>query len=165
AASRPSMLSLSLSRASCLSRCTRNVHSAPAMTASTAIATSALAMSLVRSLEKAQRHVDALVAQLVHQLGHDARGLECADDLAIRAARLLETEDVLEQRRAALHARDLGDALDAAHAVVEAARVHDEVQGGHDLLADRARRQLDAGHEHHRLEAVERVARRVGVHG
>ena len=26
-------------------------------------------------------------------------------------------------------------------------------------------RQVDAGHEHHRLEAGERVARRVGVHG
>jgi hypothetical protein len=43
--------------------------------------------------------------------------------------------------------------------------VHDELQRRHDLIADRARRQFDAGHQHHRLEARERIARRVGVHG
>ena len=34
-----------------------------------------------------------------------------------------------------------------------------------DLLADGADRQVDAGHQHHRLDAGEHVARRVGVDG
>ena len=34
-----------------------------------------------------------------------------------------------------------------------------------DLLADGPDRQVDAGHQHHRLDAGERVAGRVGVHG
>ena len=39
----------------------------------------------------------------------------------------------------------------------------DHVEGARDLLADRLERELDPRHEHHRLEPVERVTRRVGV--
>ena len=39
----------------------------------------------------------------------------------------------------------------------------DEVERDLPLLADRTHRQLDAAHQHHRLDADERVARAVGV--
>ena len=48
---------------------------------------------------------------------------------------------------------------------LQAVLVDDQVDGGRDLLADGAQRQVDAGHQHHRLEAGEHVARRVGVAG
>src|SRR5207302_92771 len=41
----------------------------------------------------------------------------------------------------------------------------DEVDGGCDLRAHRLERDVDGGHHHHRLEAGQRVARRVGVDG
>ena len=57
----------------------------------------------------------------------------------------------------------IGD--DAARAVLESRLLDDEVDGAGDLLADGPHGQVDAGHEHHRLEAGEAVARGVGVHG
>ena len=54
---------------------------------------------------------------------------------------------------------------DLARAVLEAVLVDDEVDGRADLLADGPQRQVHAGHEHHRLEAAEHVARGVGVAG
>ena len=53
----------------------------------------------------------------------------------------------------------------APGAVLEARLVDDQVDGGGDLLADRPQRQVDAGHQDHRLEAGEHVARAVGVAG
>ena len=45
------------------------------------------------------------------------------------------------------------------------AHLHDEVDGRRDLVANRLVRQIQVGHRHHRVEAVQRVARRVGVDG
>ncbi len=42
--------------------------------------------------------------------------------------------------------------------------LHDQVDGGGHLLADGPDRQVEAGHQHHGLEAGERVAGAVGVH-
>ena len=58
---------------------------------------------------------------------------------------------------------DLGDRGDAARAVLEPLEVDDQVERRRDLLADRPHRQVVAGHQHHRLDARERVARRVRV--
>ena len=55
-------------------------------------------------------------------------------------------------------------AVIAARAVLEAGLLDDQVERAGHLLADGAHRQVDAGHEHHGLEAGERVARGVGVH-
>ena len=63
-----------------------------------------------------------------------------------------------------LHALHLGDRGAAARAVLEPLEVDDQVERRRDLLADRPHGQLVAGHQHHRLDAGERVARRVGVH-
>ena len=49
--------------------------------------------------------------------------------------------------------------------ILEAVLVDDQVDRRGDLLADGPQRQIHAGHEHHRLEAAEHVARGVGVAG
>ena len=83
----------------------------------------------------------------------------------VEAQAVVEQEQVLERDDVALHADDLGDVRDVARAVLEPGLVHDQVDRAGDLLADGADRQVDAGHQHHRLDAGEHVARGVGVHG
>ena len=58
---------------------------------------------------------------------------------------------------------DLGDVGDATRAVPETGEVHDQVERGRHLLTDGPDRQVEAGHEHQRLEAGERVTGAVGV--
>ena len=41
--------------------------------------------------------------------------------------------------------------------------MHDEIEGAGNLFADGAHRKIEAGHQHHRLDARERVALAVGV--
>ena len=72
--------------------------------------------------------------------------------------------DVLERDDVTLHADHLGHVADAAGAVAEAVDVDDEVERRGDLLADGPRRQVEAGHQHHRLHPGQGVARGVGVH-
>ena len=75
----------------------------------------------------------------------------------------LGDEEILQRHDVRLHAQHLGDVRDAARAVDEAGDLHDHVEGRRDLLADRLERQLDAAGQDERLDARERVARRVGV--
>ena len=77
----------------------------------------------------------------------------------------VEEEDILERDDLALHALHLGDVGDAPGAVPEAGELHDAVEGGRDLLADGPHRQVEAGHQHQRLEAGQGVAGAVGVDG
>ena len=115
--------------------------------------------------EEAGRQVDALDLELLDELGPDAGRLEPALDLALDDARLLEHEHVLHHDHITLHALDLGDVGDPSRAVLQTCLVDDEVDRGRDLLADGADREVDAGHEDHRLEARQHVARAVGVAG
>src|SRR5438093_287644 len=115
--------------------------------------------------EEARREMDAHHLELLHELRTDAGRLQPALDLAFDDARLLEHEDVLHDDDVAFHALDLGDVRDLPGPVLEAALVDDEVHGRGDLLADGPQGQVDAGHEDHRLEAREHVARTVGVTG
>ena len=85
--------------------------------------------------------------------------------VVVAAGGEVEGEQVLHGDDLALHADHLGDRGDAARAVLEAGLLHDEVEGAGDLLADGAHGQVDAGHQHHGLEAGQGVARGVGVHG
>src|SRR5262245_40450755 len=112
-------------------------HSAPAPAAAPVPMTTS-DITTARALEHGQRHFDPALAQLVHQPRHDAGGVEVPHLLAALTAGLLVAEDLLQERRAAFHAGDLRDHLDAPHAVVAAAHVHDEVQRRADLLADGA---------------------------
>src|SRR6185312_7665118 len=117
----------------------------------------------VREAEEAGRQVDAHDLELLDELGPDPGRLEPALDLALDHAGLLEDEHVLHDDDVAFHALDLGDVDDLPGPVLEAALLDDEVDRRGDLLADRPQGQVDAGHQHHRLEAREHVARRVGV--
>ncbi len=60
-----------------------------------------------------------------------------------------------------MHLRDGGD---HPPSVRHARHLQDEIDGGGDLFADGAHGELEAGHEDHRLEAADGVARGVGVH-
>ena len=60
---------------------------------------------------------------------------------------------------------DLGDVRDVSGAVPEAGLLDDQVDGAGHLLADGPHGQVDAGHQHHGLDAGQRVARAVGVDG
>ena len=50
-----------------------------------------------------------------------------------------------------------------AAAVGKSFQMHDHVDGTHDLRPDRPHRQVEAGHEHQRLDPRQGVARLVGV--
>ena len=82
-----------------------------------------------------------------------------------RHAGALEHEDVLHRDHVVLHPGDLGDRGDLAGAVGQARDLDDEVDRRGNLLAHGALRQIQVGHRHHRVEAIERVARAVGVDG
>ena len=84
-----------------------------------------------------ERHVDVAFAQLFHKSGHDPRRNELAGHVLAAPSPPFEAEDVLHLRSRAFHAGDLGDAVDAADAVLVPADVHHEMQGRNDLLADR----------------------------
>src|SRR6185436_21094553 len=136
-------------------------------TAITMIATAAMAAtmigvtsrsSLVREPEEARWQVDAHDLELLDELGPDPGRLQPSLDLALDDAGLLEDEHVLHDDDVAFHALDLGDVDDLPGPVLEAALLDDEVDRRGDLLADGPQRQVDAGHEDHRLEAREHVA-------
>src|SRR3990172_3686872 len=128
--------------------------------------------------------VDLLRSSRSARLAQDIRGLYAGRDepLEVAAAepggtevalhgplradpRLHELEEVLELDLIALHAGDLADLDDLARPVRQARHLDDRVDGRAHLVADRLRRDVDAGHQHERLHAVQAVARRVGVDG
>src|SRR6188474_285764 len=105
--------------------------------------------------------MDAHHLELLDELRPDARWLEPALDLAFDDPRLLEDEHVLHDDDVAFHALDLGDVDDLTGPVLETALLDDEVDRRGDLLTDGPQGQVDAGHEDHRLEARQHVARTV----
>src|SRR3954471_536332 len=119
----------------------------------------------VAEAEEARRQMDAHHLELLDELGADAGRLEATLDLALDDSRLLEDEYVLHDDDVAFHPLDLGDVHDLPRAVLETALLDDQVDSRRDLFADGADREVDAGHEHHRLEAGEHVARAVRVTG
>src|SRR6476646_748055 len=119
----------------------------------------------VAEAEAARRQVDAQHLELLDERGTEAGRLEAAMDLALDDTGLLEDEHVLHDDDVAFHALDLGDVDDLPGPVLQAALLDDEVDGRGDLLADGPQRQVDAGHEDHRLEPREHVAWAVGVAG
>src|SRR6186997_146066 len=117
----------------------------------------------VREAEEARRQVDAHDLELLDELGPDPGRLQPSLDLALDDAGLLEDEHVLHDDDVAFHALDLGDVDDFPGPVLEAALLDDEVDRRGDLLTDGPQGKVDAGHEDHRLEARQHVARGVGV--
>ena len=121
-------------------------------------------------LSKAKTEVSTctpLCASLDEELRPKPSGDQCAQGVSLRveAGVVVELVDVLHGDDVALHAHHLGQVSDVAGTVLEPRLLHHQVDGAGDLLADRPYRQVHAGHEHHRLDAGQRVARGVGVHG
>ncbi len=77
----------------------------------------------------------------------------------------MEADDVEHRDDVAFHADDLADARDFAAAVAHTRDLNDHVHRADDLLADRANRNVVSGHQHHRFDTREAIARRVGVDG
>src|SRR6476659_4859207 len=119
----------------------------------------------VREAEEARRQVDAHDLELLDELRPDPGRLQPALDLALDDTGLLEDEHVLHDDDVAFYALDLGDVDDLPGPVLEAALLDDEVDRRGDLLADGPQGQVDAGHQDHRLEPRQHVARAVGVAG
>src|SRR3954464_8225453 len=116
---------------------------------------------LVGEPEESGRKIDAHDFELLDELRPDARRLQPALDLAFDDTGLLEDEHVLHDDDVAFHPLDLGDVDDLPGPVLEAALLDDEVDGRGDLLAEGADGEVAAGHEHHRLEPGQHVARAV----
>ncbi len=96
----------------------------------------------------------------------DAGGPEGAADRAALVDRFLdEAIDLLHLQHLALHAGDLADTGDTPAAVRQALELHDDAHGRGDLTPDARNRHRHAGHADHLLEALDGVARGVGVHG
>src|SRR3954471_20000669 len=118
---------------------------------------------LVGEPEESGRKVDAHDFELLDELRPDARRLQPALDLAFDDTGLLEDEHVLHDDDVAFHPLDLGDVDDLSRAVLESRLLDDQIHGRCDLLADRPQWQVDTGHQDHRLESGQHVARAVRV--
>src|SRR3954467_2310587 len=120
---------------------------------------------LVAEAEEARGQMDPHHLELLDELRSDAGWLQAALDLAFGHPGLLEDEHVLHDDDVAFHALDLGDVDDLPGPVLEPALLDDEVHRRGDLLTEGRGGEVDAGHEDHRLEARQHVARAVGVAG
>src|SRR5205823_7277523 len=120
---------------------------------------------LVARTEEGRRQLDATLLELVEEVRTKSRRPELAEHRSVLQNALdLEFVELLERDHLRLHALDLGDRDDATSAVLEPLELDDQVERRSDLLTDRADRQVEPGHHHHRLDSRERVSRRVGVH-
>ena len=77
--------------------------------------------------------------------------------------RSCEAEDVLHGDGVVFHPNQLADLGHFPAAVGESLEMHDHVDGADDLRSDRPHRQVEAGHEHQRLDPRQRVAWLVGM--
>src|SRR6185437_7188898 len=115
--------------------------------------------------EHRRAHAASRRRQPVGKLGADAGGLVHAPHLAALAQALaLEHEDVLHGNDFAFHARDFAHRGHLAGAVGHAGNLHHCVDGGGNLLPDRALGNVQVGHGDHVFDTRQRVARSVGVH-
>jgi hypothetical protein len=87
------------------------------------------------------------------------------NDLAVFNSGLLEGKDVLHDDDITLHPLDLGHIGDFSGSVLEAVLLNDQVDRRRDLFADGAHGKVHPGHQTHRLQTRERVARSIGVSG
>src|SRR5262249_41705737 len=90
--------------------------------------------------------------------------LEAAlDGTIILSPGLPEAKDFLHRDDVTFHSGQFGHAEKTATTVREPANLNDDVDRRGDLIACRSRRDIDAAHADHLLDARQRVARRVGV--
>jgi hypothetical protein len=97
--------------------------------------------------------------------GREREVAEAPGDAAVGPDRVgLERRDGAEAERLAARRGDDRDLGDAALAVGEAVDLHDHVDRRVDLVAQRLERDVQLAHRRQRLEPVDRVVGRVGVH-
>ena len=72
-------------------------------------------------------------------------------------------KNILHHDDVAFHPLHFGNSCDLARAVAHTGLLHDEVDGGGNLLADDFDRKVDTRHQAHGFEAADGIARRVGV--
>src|SRR5271166_2162373 len=94
---------------------------------------------------------------------HPARHEFPIDRPVAALAPKLERKELAHRDGFAFHAGHLADVLHPADAVAHALDVYDQVERARDVHSDRPQRQVEISHYHHVFQAVERVARRVGV--
>src|SRR5439155_11199929 len=112
----------------------------------------------VEVLENLRIDLVARGLQAFREPGTDSRGGEPADDAAVLVHAVAgEGEEVLERDHVALHPCHLGDPHDFARPVAHTRGLHDQIDGGADLLAHGPARKLEATHLHHHLEAVDGI--------
>src|SRR3954451_11185778 len=115
--------------------------------------------SQCRPRKERDGQLDPHVREVGGELRADAGRHEAAEEAAIlvTTGAVVEGEDVLKGDDVRLHADNLRGGDDASRAVLESRLLDDEVDGAGNLLADGANRELDTGHEDHRLETGETV--------
>ncbi len=101
----------------------------------------------------------------VHEFGAEAGRAQSAYHFAILYARLLKNKQVGRGDHVAFHALNFRDGDDFAGAVTQALQMADHVDCRRNLLANSPDGQVHTGHESHRFEAGECIARAVGVGG
>src|ERR1019366_676436 len=125
---------------------------------------SANSLYLLRHLEQVQGERDARLFQFFGEFGNDSGGPEAAQDFSIRSQSLFfEKEDILQADDVTVGARHLRDMGHASRAIAHARNLHDNVDGGGDLIPQRLFGKAQVRHKRHGLDARESVARTVGV--
>jgi hypothetical protein len=101
---------------------------------------------------------------LVHDLRADARRRQ-AGPARYCTARYFRYEHFLQRNRLVVQPRKLGNAEDFSPPVGQPSDMDHEVDRAADLLPDSAYREFEPGHQHHGLEAGERIPGAIRVDG
>src|SRR5262249_29747230 len=110
--------------------------------------------------------LDTVRAELEQELWTQGRRAQGLEELPRPRPPLLgrpRAEEVLQRDDVPFHPGDLRDVRDAARAVDEAREMNQQVEAARNLLAHSLDRQLYARHQDEHLEAMQCIARRVGV--
>ena len=117
-------------------------------------------------IEERHGKSDARAGEPFERFRAIAGGNEFAEDhLVFADAGFVEDENFLKDDVVAIHAGNFGDVDDFASAVSEAADLDDEIDGGSDLGANYGKRNLEAAHGDHGLEAADGVVAGASVNG
>src|SRR6266850_1644744 len=102
------------------------------------------------------RHLDPVGDEMRQEVRPGpGRGVVAGSPAVGRDADLAERKDLLQGDLAFDHAKHFGHADNLARPSAKALGLDDDVDGGRDLAADRARRKLGAGKQHQRLEPID----------
>src|SRR4029453_5004636 len=120
---------------------------------------------LVR-IEQVRRAGDSQGFETLHEPWSDPGGPKFSLYRAIRIQpRLFEGEDFLQGNDIALHTANLLQADQLATAVGETCGVDNDINGRADVMPQKPRWDIEAGHRHHRLNPDQGISGTIGVDG